>query len=145
MLYQTRRGIFNTITGRISTEIGVNKTKANPHGFINRERVMGFRRGIKNGEIPNELYYHFCESCYDHHKQLLLHIPNFVIRNEIGKYFCDYIGDDKNLPVFVHDISKACQFKTIQEANKTLLHLIKFGWCVVKSFKELEHGIPVRS
>lgn len=62
MLYQTQRGIYDSNTNKMVNQRGENRTKKNPHGFFNGERVMGFRRGIKNKEIPHS-FYRQCECC----------------------------------------------------------------------------------
>lgn len=63
MLYMTRRGVYSTIENKIiSDDAGEKRSKKNPYGFLNGERIMGFRRGIKNKDIPHTFVKH-CDAC----------------------------------------------------------------------------------
>lgn len=55
MLFATHQGVYSDTEMRIVAHLTECefKTKANPHGFVNGERVFGFRRGINSNAIPH--------------------------------------------------------------------------------------------
>lgn len=78
MLYQTRAGVYCTETKRIVCNRGERACRKNPHGFVGDERVSGFWRGIRSGDIPHTFTTEFkhvhCDMCYDAVVRLRLHI-----------------------------------------------------------------------
>lgn len=78
MLVQLHSGVYDLDAKRLVTEPVHSKCRRNPHGFVGKERVMGFWTALRRGLLPHRLRFKLehvhCEHCYDPvpHLELLL-------------------------------------------------------------------------
>ena len=76
MLIQTRRGVYDTQSGKIVAATGDRKTKAHPHGWVGDERVRGFWFGLRSGNLPHRFQVRCEHRCCDRsHLTLLIPKP----------------------------------------------------------------------
>ena len=55
MLYMTRYGVYDTCTDSLLHRSPVGASQQHPHGFIDGQRVYGFRRAVKDGALQMRL------------------------------------------------------------------------------------------